>query len=94
MTKPVTTHAEQIIYLKKIEGQIRGVQKMIEEGRYCVDILTQVHSVIGALNRVENNIFKKHLEGCVGGAIRSGSQEETQKKINEIVDLIMRMKKG
>ena len=94
MDIPATTHAEQIIYLKKIEGQIRGVQKMIEEGRYCVDILTQVHSVIGAMNRVENNIFKKHLEGCVGGAIQSGSPVETQKKIDEVVDLIMRMKKG
>ena len=94
MEEQTTTHAEQIVYLKKIEGQIRGVQKMIEDGRYCVDILTQVHSVIGAMNRVENEIFRKHLEGCVGGAIKSGSERETQKKIDEVVDLIMRVKKG
>jgi DNA-binding FrmR family transcriptional regulator len=87
-------HTEQIEYLKKIEGQIRGVQKMIEEGRYCVDILTQVQSILGAMKRVESAIFKKHLEGCVAGAIQSGSQAETQKKIDEVIGLIGRFKKG
>jgi DNA-binding FrmR family transcriptional regulator len=87
-------HTEQIVYLKKIEGQIRGVQKMIEQGRYCIDILTQISSISGALNRVENSIFKKHLEGCVASAIKSGSEAETQKKIDEVTELMVRFKKG
>jgi CsoR family transcriptional regulator, copper-sensing transcriptional repressor len=87
-------HKEQLTYLKKIEGQIRGVQKMIEEGRYCIDILTQISSISGALSRVENGIFKKHLEGCVSAAIKSGSAEETQKKIEEVTELLVRFKKG
>ena len=94
MGKPTMTHAEQVVYLKKIEGQIRGIQKMIEEERYCVDILTQIQSVSGAIKRVENNIFKKHLEGCVGGAIKSGSSSESKEKIDEVVDLIVRFNKG
>ena len=94
MVTSATTHAEQIVYLKKIEGQIRGVQKMIEEGRYCIDILTQIQSVNGAIKRVENNILKKHLEGCVVGAIQSRSAPEGQKKVEEVLELLMRSQKG
>ncbi|MBF0387799.1 MAG: metal-sensitive transcriptional regulator [Candidatus Omnitrophica bacterium] len=94
MVKPVTTHAEQLVALRKIEGQVRGLQKMIEEGRYCVDILTQIHSVGGAIRRVENEVFRKHLEMCVAGAIESRSGVESKKKVDEVIDLIMRFKKG
>ena len=91
--KQVTTHEEQMQFLKKIEGQIRGVQKMIEERRYCVDIITQIHSVIGALYRVEGEIFKKHTQGCVITALRGKSEIEKQKKIDEIVELISKFRK-
>ncbi len=94
MSKPVTTYSEQLVYLRKIEGQIRGLQKMIEEGRYCVDILTQIQSVIGAVKRIENEVFRKHLEMCVAGAIGSKSELESQKKVDEVLDLIIRFKKG
>ncbi|MFH0753013.1 MAG: metal-sensitive transcriptional regulator [Candidatus Omnitrophota bacterium] len=94
MNTKVTTHQEQLVYLRKIEGQIRGVHKMIEEGRYCVDILTQIQSVSGAIKRVENEIFRKHLEMCVAGAIKGKSDLESQKKVDEVVDLIIRFKKG
>ena len=57
--KQLTSHHKQLVSLKRIEGQVRGVQKMIEEERYCIDILTQLHSVVGAILRVEDNIFKK-----------------------------------
>lgn len=91
--KQITTHQEQLEFLKKIEGQIRGIQKMIEERRYCVDIITQIHSVIGALFRVENEIFKKHVDGCVVHALKGKSESEKQKKINEIIELISRFRK-
>jgi DNA-binding FrmR family transcriptional regulator len=92
--KQLTTHEDQLAFLKKIEGQIRGVQKMIEEGRYCVDIITQVHSVIGALYRVENEVFKKHIDGCVVHALKGKSEAEKQKKINEVVELLARFRKA
>lgn len=87
-----TVHIEQLEYLKKIEGQVRGIQKMIQEKRYCVDIITQIRSVMGALRRIEEIIFKKHLEGCVVNALRGKSESEKQKKIDEIVDLVSRSK--
>lgn len=84
------SHNEQLPFLRKIEGQIRGVQKMIEEGRYCVDILTQLHSIVGAIHRVEDSVFKRHLSGCVADAIKGRSDTERQKKIEEIINLIRR----
>lgn len=89
----ITTHEAQLEFLKKIEGQIRGIQKMIQEKRYCVDIITQVNSVIGALYRVENEIFKKHIDGCVVNALKGKSEVEKQKKINEVVELLMKFRK-
>lgn len=91
--KQFTTHEEQLVFLKKIEGQIRGVQKMIKEKRYCVDILTQLHSIIGAILRIENKILRKHLEGCVTYALKGKSDVEKQKKIEEIIDLITKFGK-
>ncbi|MDP2922503.1 MAG: metal-sensitive transcriptional regulator [Candidatus Omnitrophota bacterium] len=91
--KQLTTHQEQLEYLKKIEGQIRGIQKMIEDKRYCVDIITQIHSVIGALYRVENEIFKKHIDGCVVSALKGKSEPEKEKKISEVIELIARFRK-
>lgn len=91
--KQQTTHDEQLAFLKKIEGQIRGIQKMIEEKRYCVDIITQIHSIIGALYRVEGEVFKKHLDGCVVSALRGKSEKEKQRKINEVMELISRFRK-
>jgi len=91
--KQLTTHEEQLGFLRKIEGQIRGIQKMIEEKRYCVDIITQIHSVIGALYRVENEVFRKHIDGCVITAFKGKSEAEKQKKIDEIMELISRFRK-
>ncbi len=76
--KQATTHEGQLEYLKKIEGQVRGILRMIEEKRYCIDILTQIQSIIGALYRVENEIFKKHTEGCVVNALKGKSEKEKQ----------------
>ncbi len=93
MNKP-TTHEEQLQFLKKIEGQVRGLQRMIQEKKYCVDIITQIHSVIGALYRVENEVFKKHIDGCVVNALKGKSETEKQKKISEVVELISRFRKS
>ena len=89
-----TTHEEQLDYLKKIEGQIRGIEKMIEDKRYCPDIITQIHSIIGALYRVENEVFRKHVDGCVISALKGKSGSEKQKKIDEVIELISRFRKA
>ncbi len=93
MAKQPTTHQEQLVFLKKIEGQIRGVQRMIKERRYCVDILTQIHSIIGALYRVEKEVFRKHLNGCVVETFKGKSAIEKHKKIDEVIELISRFRK-
>ncbi len=89
-----TIHEEQLQFLKKIEGQVAGIQRMIEEKRYCVDILTQIRSCIGALHRVEGEIFRKHLNGCVVQAMKGKSEMEKQKKINEVIGLMERFRKA
>jgi DNA-binding FrmR family transcriptional regulator len=91
--RQTTTHQEQLQYLRKIEGQVAGIQRMIEQKRYCVDILTQIRSVIGALHRVESEIFRKHLDGCVVRALQGKSEAEKDKKIDEVVKLIETFRK-
>jgi len=91
--KKTTAHSEQLVALRRIEGQVRGVQKMIEEKRYCVDILTQLSSVGGALLKVQDNILQRHLKGCVTNALKGRSESEKQKKIDEIIGLLKRFRK-
>jgi len=91
--KQITTHESQLEYLKKIEGQVRGIEGMIEGKRYCVDILTQLRSVIGALYRVENEIFRRHTEGCVVNALKGRSEREKQEKIDEVIGLISKFRR-
>jgi DNA-binding FrmR family transcriptional regulator len=93
MEKRGMDHSANLIYLKKIEGQIRGVQRMIEEKRYCIDILTQLHSVVGAILSVEDKVLKSHLENCVVSACASKSEREKETKINEILDLITKFRR-
>ncbi|NQT46173.1 MAG: metal-sensitive transcriptional regulator [Candidatus Omnitrophica bacterium] len=92
--KQLTLHHEQLISLKRIEGQIRGIQKMIEDGRYCVDVITQLHSIVGAILSVEDKVFRKHLDGCVVHALKGKSEGEKIKKIDEIMDLIKKFRRS
>lgn len=76
--------------LKRIEGQIRGLQKMVAEGRYCADILGQVASVQEALTGVSKLLLRNHLRHCVTHAVESGIPGEAEKKYDELVDLLGR----
>jgi DNA-binding FrmR family transcriptional regulator len=89
----VTTHDEELARLRKIEGQIRGIQKMITEKRYCIDILTQLNAVVGAIERVEERVLEKHLRGCVNHSFAEGGEGDRQKKINEIVEVLRKFRK-
>ncbi|HHT9132942.1 MAG TPA: metal-sensitive transcriptional regulator [Candidatus Tripitaka californicus] len=88
MAKVGVPHDAQTLRLKRIEGQVRGVQKMIEDRRYCVDIITQLQSVSAAIARVQELVLKKHLEHCVVEAMRSGREEDKREKIEEIVTIL------
>ncbi|WP_417622702.1 metal-sensitive transcriptional regulator [Parasphingorhabdus sp.] len=79
--------------LKRIEGQVRGIAKMVEEDRYCIDILTQMQAVKSALSKVESQILKDHTAHCVGEAIASGNAADQKEKFNELVDLFEKMKR-
>lgn len=76
--------------LNRIEGQVRGISRMVGEGRYCIDILTQLQAVRAALGKVENAILQDHLGKCVEGAITSGDAAEQRVKINELIKLLER----
>lgn len=93
MKEQLTTHSEEIVPLKRIEGQIRGIQKMIEEKRYCIDILTQLSSVAGAIRRVEQNILNRHLRGCVRESFTTGNKEDRASKIDEVIDVLQKFRK-
>ncbi len=87
------SHKEELERLRKIEGQVRGAQKMIEEERYCVDILQLLSSIQGAIGKVEDEILRRHLEGCVSEAVRSGSSKERNEKFSEIMNLVSKFRK-
>jgi len=88
-----TTHDAELVRLRRIEGQIRGVQKMIEEKRYCVDILTQLASIVGAIKSVEENILERHLKGCVYQSFIKGSKEDKARKVDEVIDFLKKFRK-
>jgi DNA-binding FrmR family transcriptional regulator len=74
--------------LRRIEGQVRGLQKMVEEDRYCADIITQVASVQEALRGVARNLMKNHLHHCATKALESGKKQQTEAMYNELLELI------
>lgn len=75
--------------LKRVEGQVRGLQRMIEEDKYCVDILYQISAVESAMKKVSLMLIEDHTKHCLVRAIQNGNQEDT---INELMDVIKRMK--
>ena len=79
--------------LNRIEGQVRGIARMTDENRYCIDILTQIHAVRAALQKVEEEILRDHVSHCVVGAFASGDVVDQRHKIEELVDTIGRMSK-
>jgi DNA-binding FrmR family transcriptional regulator len=82
-----------LVRLRRIEGQIRGIQRMIGEDKYCVDILTQVVAVRGALRKVGLNILDDHVHGCVQRAIKEDNEEKNEEIINELMDVLTKFSK-
>jgi CsoR family transcriptional regulator, copper-sensing transcriptional repressor len=77
--------------LSRIEGQVRGIARMLKDDRYCIDVVTQVSAVRAALARVEDEIIRDHVGHCVEHAIMSGDKSEQRRKVIELVDALGRM---
>jgi DNA-binding FrmR family transcriptional regulator len=78
----------QLARLGRIEGQVRGVARMLEEDRYCIDVITQVRAVRAALDKVEQEILHDHLQHCVAHAFHAGSERERLTKIEELMEVL------
>jgi len=78
--------------LRRIEGQVQGLQRMLDHDAYCVDILLQISAVQGALEQVQKLLLGRHIESCVADAIRSGSKSDRQQKIEELLDVFSRFR--
>jgi DNA-binding FrmR family transcriptional regulator len=76
--------------LSRIEGQVRGLSRMVEEDRYCIDIVTQIAAVRAALRRVEEEVLRAHVGHCVAHAMRSGDEAEQRQKVDELIEVIAR----
>lgn len=77
--------------LRRIEGQVRGLQRMVDEDAYCIDVLTQVSAVTKALQAVALGLLEEHIGHCVTHAVRHGGQDEVDVKIREAADAIARL---
>ena len=78
----------QLARLSRIEGQVRGVARMVEEDRYCIDVINQVRAVRAALDQVEQEILHDHLQHCVAYAFHGGSERDRQVKIEELMEVL------
>ena len=76
--------------LNRVEGQVRGLAKMVEADRYCIDVVTQVQAVIAALRKIEGEVLKDHISHCVEHAIKSGDKKAQRDKVQELVDTLSR----
>ena len=76
--------------LSRIEGQVRGLARMVEEDRYCIDVVTQIAAVRAALRRVEEEVLREHISHCVEHAIVSGNATEQRQKVAELVNVLSR----
>jgi DNA-binding FrmR family transcriptional regulator len=76
--------------LSRIEGQVRGLARMVQEDRYCIDIVTQVGAIRAALRRVEEEILRDHVAHCVDHAIKSGNKADKRRKVAELMDVMGR----
>jgi len=85
-----SNHDDALPGLARIEGQIRGIRRMIESGVYCIDILTQIRAARAALASVSRGVFQRHVEHCVAHAMRSRKRGEIDPKIREIMHVFQR----
>jgi DNA-binding FrmR family transcriptional regulator len=76
--------------LRRIGGQIQGVQRMVEEEKYCVDIMLQISAIQGALAQVSKLLMARHIESCVADSVKAGTERERARKIEELIEVCAR----
>ena len=87
----MTDHDPKLVgRLNRIEGQVRGISRMVADGRYCIDILTQLQAVRAGLGKIETALLQDHLGKCVEGAITGGDAQDQRAKVNELIQLLER----
>ena len=84
---------KDVARLKRIEGQVRGLVRMLEEDRYCIEVLHQMQAVKSALSRAESELLKQHAAHCVEDAIATGNTTEQREKVAELIDLFDKLKR-
>lgn len=84
------TKAKVLGRLRRIEGQVQGIQRMVDEDKYCVDILLQLAAVQGAVEQAQKVLLGRHIEACVADAMRSGNSRDRQKKVGELLEIFAR----
>jgi DNA-binding FrmR family transcriptional regulator len=84
------TKQRALARLRRIEGQVQGVQRMLEDGKYCVDIMLQLSAIQGALEQVSKIIMAQHIETCVADSMKAGTERERAKKIEELIGVFSR----
>lgn len=87
---PYPDHKKQLGRLRRVEGQVRGIAAMVEDGRYCVDILTQLQAARPALARIEREILDNHAAACVTSAVMPGDPNAQREKMEELTELLRR----
>lgn len=80
-------HESSVLRLKTIEGHIKGITRMVENGEYCIDVIRQIQAVQAALNKVSTRILNEHLNSCVITAVRGDDPQERERVLNEIAEI-------
>ncbi len=96
MEKKLSSNNDKELLIKRlnrIEGQVKGIQKMVEEERSCVDILVQISAIRSAINKVGNIILENHIKGCVSNSIKNGEVEKSEELISELMETINKFTK-
>ncbi len=84
------TKAKALGRLRRIEGQVQGIHRMVEGDKYCVEVLLQLSAVQGAVEQMHKLVLGQHIESCLSEAIRSSTARERQRKVNEVLDVFAR----
>jgi len=87
-------HRDEVPRINRVEGQIRGIKKMVDEQKYCLDILTQIKAARSALKSLELIILENHIGHCLVNAAKSGSEKEINIKMNEVMELLKKSSKS
>jgi len=84
------TRSDAKARLKRVAGQVGGIERMVDEGRYCIDILLQISAIQGALSEIGRVVLANHLETCLSDAVKSGNARERKAKVDEVLDIFSR----